>query len=143
MVERLVSRQGTFMVGRLWVGAIASWILGGALGSVAQAQDVCTYNPDLGPNPLGMRAFITLTETTAGTTVLFEQLPTLVGGAAEQPVTLTIYREMIFYGLGVQATREFLAAHADYYQELVGYPDPEGFGPVDAVLSCSAESPLP
>jgi hypothetical protein len=27
--------------------------------------------------------------------------------------------------------------NSDYYSELVGYADPEGFAPMDAVLTCS------
>jgi hypothetical protein len=31
--------------------------------------------------------------------------------------------------------RQLMLENSDYYSELVGYPDPEGFGPVNNVLT--------
>lgn len=97
----------------------------------------CAYDPDLGINPLGMRAYITLSEIDGTTTVTFDQFPSPVANDANQPVTISSTRELTFYDLDLEATRELLLSNPDYYNELVNYPDPEGFAPVNAVMSCS------
>lgn len=105
--------------------------------TAAVPDRLCAYDPDLGPNPLGMRAYITLSEADGNTTVTFDQFPSPVGNDANQPVTLASTRELTFYDLDLDATRELLLSNPDYYTELVNYPDPDGFGPVNAVMSCS------
>lgn len=97
----------------------------------------CAYDPDLGINPLGMRAYITLSETDGTTTVTFDQFPSPVANDDNQPVTISSTRELTFYDLDLESTRELLLSNPDYYTELVNYPDPEGFAPVNAVMSCS------
>lgn len=93
----------------------------------------CKYDSTLGkPNPLGMRAYITLTEADGNTTVIFEQFPSPVGNR----ITIANRREMVFYGRAVNETRQLLLQNSKYYSELVGYNDPEGFAPVNAVLTC-------
>ena len=97
----------------------------------------CQFDPTLGlPNPLGMRAYITLTEAAGDTTLEFEQLPSLVGGG-EVPATLAVKRVMTVYGLGLTATRQLLLDHPQYYSELLGYDNAEGFGPINDLLTCT------
>jgi hypothetical protein len=133
----IMTRQ--LVTGRQWLmgGVIAALLTLSGLPRPVLAGQTCTYDPKLGHNPLGMRTFITLSTTEDGTTVLFEQLPFPVGAEANPPVTVALYRELIFYGVGIAETRRLLLTNPEYYNVLVDYPDPEGFGPVNAVLSCS------
>ncbi|MGB7313901.1 MAG: hypothetical protein WA939_13290 [Nodosilinea sp.] len=103
----------------------------------AEPTQTCQFNPDLGlPNPLGMRAFVTITEEDGNTAFLFEQFPSNAGDG-EVPVTIASNRILTFYETGLDEARQLMLQNPSYYSELVGYSDPEGFGPVNAVLSCS------
>ncbi|HEY9599167.1 MAG TPA: hypothetical protein V6D33_15985 [Cyanophyceae cyanobacterium] len=95
----------------------------------------CEYNPDLGiPNPLGMRAFISLQQEDGNTTVTYEQLPSPVGGG--EKVTISTKRELTFYETTIDTARVKLLQNKNYYSELVGYEDKEGFEPINKVLTC-------
>lgn len=97
----------------------------------------CQFDPTLGvPNPLGMRASITITEAAGDTTLEFEQFPSLVGNG-EVPATLAVKRVMTVYGLGLTATRQLLLDQPQYYYELLGYENAEGFGPINDLLTCA------
>ncbi len=117
------------------VMAMTAWLASSA--NPALAGQVCTYDPELGPNPLGMRTYITLIEVEEGTDVLFEQLPSPVGADANPPVTVALQRSLTFYDTDIEETRRLLLTNPEYYNVLVDYPDPEGFAPINAVLSCS------
>jgi hypothetical protein len=104
--------------------------------TLAEPSQTCAYNPNSGaPNPLGMRAYITITEEKGDTTFLFEQFPSPVTGGAEQ-VTIASSRALTFYGIKVDRARRLMLQNPTYYAELVGYDDPQGFAPVNAVLAC-------
>jgi hypothetical protein len=106
-------------------------------GLRADTSRRCQFDPTLGvPNPLGMRAYITLTETGGDTIVEFEQFLSLVG-RGEVPATLAVKRVMTFYGWGLTATRQLLLDQPQYYYELLGYENAEGFGPINDLLTCS------
>ncbi|MEA5465440.1 hypothetical protein [Leptothoe sp. PORK10 BA2] len=114
-----------------------------AVNRPVQAQSsppiVCNYDPNTGtPNPLGMRAFITLTETEGTTEVLYEQFGSVVPGPAE--AVLTTERALTFPNQSIDAVRQLLLNSPDYYQALVGFTDPDGFAAVDATLICQAEA---
>lgn len=87
------------------------------------------------PNPLGMRAYVTIAEDKGDTTVLFEQFPSPVG-ERQVPVTIASSRKLTFYGMKIDRVRALMLQDARYYTELMGYEDPEGFAPVNAVLVC-------
>ncbi len=94
---------------------------------------VCQYNPESGkPNPLGMRAYITLTEDEGSTIVTYEQFPSTV----DENITLTTKRELTFHDTPLDTARVILLQNKNYYSELVGYDDPDGFAPVNEVLTC-------
>jgi hypothetical protein len=100
---------------------------------------VCSYDPSTGvPNPLGMRTFITLTETAGTTEVFYEQLGSFVPGPVE--AVLTLERTLIFPNRSIDQVRQLLITNNTYYQELVGFDDPEGFSPVNSSLICRAET---
>ncbi|NJR64755.1 MAG: hypothetical protein HC772_04575 [Leptolyngbyaceae cyanobacterium CRU_2_3] len=110
-------------------------IIAGEQNTLAEPNKICAYNPDSGiPNPLGMRAYITITEDKGDTTFLFEQFPSPVGGEAQ--ATIASSRELIFYGVSLEGARTLMLQNPAYYSELVGYDSPEGFEPVNAVLAC-------
>ncbi|MFP4121898.1 hypothetical protein [Coleofasciculus sp.] len=97
---------------------------------------VCQYNPESGkPNPLGMRAYITITEDEGSTIVTYEQFPSTV----DENITLTTKRELTFHDTPLDTARVILLQNKNYYSELVGYDDPEGFAPVNEVLTCESK----
>ncbi|MEO0352263.1 MAG: hypothetical protein AAF282_19665 [Cyanobacteria bacterium P01_A01_bin.15] len=115
----------------------------GALNHSLQAQPsptiVCSYDPSTGiPNPLGMRTFITLTETNGTTEVVYQQLGTFVPGPVE--AIFTSERALIFPNRSVDMARQLLLSDASYYQELVGFDESDGFAPIDDTLICRAEA---
>ncbi len=120
-----------WMIGSL---SVLAW---GMLGSIAVAEPthICQYDPDLGvPNPLGMRAYITVTEEDGNTTFLFEQFPSNLG--LDIPATIASIRQLTMYGVDVEQARQIMLQKPAYYSELVGYSDPEGFTQVNQVLTC-------
>ena len=46
-------------------------------------------------------------------------------------------RVLTFYETELDEARQLMLQNPDFYSELVGYPDPEAFGPVNAVVTCS------
>ncbi|MFP4101239.1 hypothetical protein [Coleofasciculus sp.] len=101
--------------------------------AASSSSRVCQYNPESGkPNPLGMRAYITLTEDEGSTIVTYEQFPSTV----DENITLTTKRELTFHDTPLDTARVILLQNKNYYSELVGYDDPEGFAPVNQVLIC-------
>ncbi|MEM8806737.1 MAG: hypothetical protein AAGF01_11975 [Cyanobacteria bacterium P01_G01_bin.38] len=107
---------------------------------MAQAEDpipsvTCAYDPDSGlANPLGMRSYIRLQEVSGNTNVIFDQFPSNVAGP--RAATIAFQRVLTFYDLGVSDARQLLLSNPTYYNELVGYDAPDGFGPVNNVLAC-------
>ncbi len=109
--------------------------------AVAQSSPpiVCSYDPSTGTaNPLGMRTFITLTETEGSTEVVYEQFGAMVPGPAE--AVLTTERSLLFPRRSIDAVRQLLLNSPNYYRALVGVSDPDGFAAVNATLICRAEA---
>lgn len=107
--------------------------------SVAKAEPTrtCQFDPDLGePDPLGMRSYISITEKDGNTTFLFEQFPSPIGDDPV-PVTIASNRMLTFYETDIHEARQLMLNNPDYYSELVGYPDPEGFGSMNELLTCT------
>jgi len=101
--------------------------------AASSSSRVCQYNPESGkPNPLGMRAYITITEDEGSTIVTYEQFPSTV----DENITLTTKRELTFHDTPLDTARVILLQNKNYYSELVGYDDPDGFAPVNQVLTC-------
>lgn len=124
---------------KFWGGGVMALAVLLTLGSIAKAEptQTCQFDPNLGvPNPLGMRAYITITEDKGDTTFLFEQFPANIGDGLV-PVTIASNRMLTFYGTELGEARQLVLQHPDFYTELVGYADPDGFAPVNAVLTCS------
>jgi hypothetical protein len=109
----------------------------------------CAFDPSLGkPNPLGMRSFISITEAGGNTTFVYEQFPSPVSvtGGSGAPVTIAQRRTMIFYNTPVAAARQQMLSVPTYYTTLLGSAAPDGFAPVNAVLTCrtnTANNPNP
>lgn len=101
----------------------------------AAAATACAYDPQSGrPNPLGMRAAVTLEEQGGNTSVIYEQFPEQLPGSA--PATLSTKRELVFYETPIEQARALLLDDPGYYRTLTDDDDPAGFAPVDATLLC-------
>ncbi|NEQ51911.1 MAG: hypothetical protein F6K11_17520 [Leptolyngbya sp. SIO3F4] len=128
-----------FSVALVAVAVIGQRVVNQPVQAQSSPPIVCSYDPSTGvPNPLGMRTFITLMETEGTTEVTYEQLGTPVPGPVQ--AALTTERSLIFPNRSIDAVRQLLRNNSSYYQELVGFNDPDGFALVDATLICRAEA---
>jgi hypothetical protein len=137
-----------------------SWVSTGAIAtltsltalSIASAQipnrsqptTNCAFDPNSGKeNPLGMRAFVTIRESEGNTTFIYEQLPAPVGITGSR-VTIAQRRELTFFYTALADARQQMLETPAYYTTLLGSEaPPEGFAPVNAVLTCTGGSPSP
>ncbi|MGI9418466.1 MAG: hypothetical protein ACR2RA_11570 [Geminicoccaceae bacterium] len=95
----------------------------------------CAYDPQSGvPNPLGMRAFVTVEERDGNTTFVYERFPETLEGVA--PATLAMKRELVFHQTPIDQARALMREQPSYYQQLTDDDDPAGFAPIDATLVC-------
>ena len=117
-------------------------VLALAPSAKAEPTRTCHFDPDLGvPNPLGMRAYITITEEDSNTTFVFDQFPSNIGNG-QVPATIASRRFLTFYETGLEEARQLMLQNPDFYSELVGYPDPEGFAPVNMTRKDSGAGDL-
>ncbi|MBF2036545.1 MAG: hypothetical protein IGR92_13980 [Leptolyngbyaceae cyanobacterium T60_A2020_046] len=130
-----------FRMAQVGLGGVLLTTLGSA-GAIAESTRYCGYDPDLGNNPLGMRAYITITEADGTTTFTYEQLGSIVPNP-DAPIALTVTRTLTFYDTPLDIARQRLRNSSALYDTLVGYDAPEGYGPVDAVLSCTTQDAQP
>ena len=79
-----------------------------------------------------MRAYITAKTEKGNTVFVYEQFPSIVA----EKITISNRRELVFYGINIKKARQILLQNPQYYSELIGYEDSEGFAPVNAVLTC-------
>jgi len=87
---------------------------------------------------LGMRTYITAEEKEGNSIFTYEHFPAhLTSTETLQAVTLAISRTLTFYNLNMSDARVVLRDNLDYYSELVGYPDQEGFARLDDVFKCT------
>ncbi len=126
------------------LGLGIAWIVSQGLDpTIVQAapEQVCAFDPASGaPNPLGMRAYLTITAEEGTITFLYENFPSPVGDGSV-PITLSYERSLTFYETTLDQARQILADSPRLYSELVGYEDPEGFGPLNSLLTCQAPEP--
>jgi hypothetical protein len=102
----------------------------------AMTGQTCRYNPKSNkPNPLGMRAFVSLTEQNGDTTVTYEQFPSNVGGTV--PATIASKRMLFFPKMAIAQVRQLLLKDPQYYNELLASQG-NSFAEMNAVLSCDA-----
>ncbi|MEZ5932675.1 MAG: hypothetical protein R3F54_12090 [Alphaproteobacteria bacterium] len=103
--------------------------------TAARAASACAYDPQADrPNPLGMRAAITLEERDGNTSVVYEQFPENLPG--EVPATLATRRELVFYETPIERARSLMRDDPSYYREMTGDDDPAGFAAVDDTFLC-------
>lgn len=118
-------------------GFAAIFLLSLSIDAKAEPLQTCQFDPDLGvPNPLGMRSYLTISEEDGNTTFVFEQFPSNIGNG-QVPATIASQRFLTFYETDLASARQLMLQNSEFYSELVGYPDPEGFAPVNATLTCS------
>ncbi len=105
---------------------------------------VCAYNPEGGvPNPLGMRATITLTETDGNSVFVYSQFPAPFSPQRERQdplATIAYQRTLMLLSTPAAAARQRLIDQPAYYAELLGTSveslQSDGFGKVNDTLIC-------
>jgi len=120
------------------------WLQGAVVTSVLTEESIkCAFDPDNGkPNPLGNRAFITVSQLGDDTHFRYEQFASVVllEGDTEiqskQAVTVESQRTLIFHNTGIEMARELVRIHNEYYYELIGFIDTAGFSSYDEAMSC-------
>jgi hypothetical protein len=119
--------------------------LGTSIPAQAAPTAACGFDPNLGkPNPLGMRAFVTLEEQDGNTTVKYVQLPSNLGITPGVAATIAQRRDLVLYKTNMAAARKLLVENPKYFNELIGFTSPQGFKPINEVLTCkTAQAPVP
>lgn len=109
---------------------------------------VCAYDPGSGiPNPLGMRAFITVSEVEGNSVFRFEQFPSFVGGTGDapaRPADVASERALTLYETPLSEARQILIDEPSYYAALLGVESEQlasdGFSAVNETLVCQEVS---
>jgi hypothetical protein len=102
----------------------------------AMTGQICRYNSEGNkPNPLGMRAVVSLTQQGGDTTVTYSQFPSNVGGTI--PATIASERMLFFPKMAIAQVRELLLKDPRYYNELLASQG-NSFAEMNAVLRCDA-----
>ena len=110
---------------------------------------VCTYDPSSGvPNPLGMRAFVTVSEVEGNSVVRYEQFPSPVNATedAGRAADVASERTLTLYDTPIVEARQLLIDFPTYYAELVGLEsaesvgDENGFESINDTLTCQSVS---
>jgi hypothetical protein len=109
-----------------------------AQAETAGLSATCAYDPNTGkPNPLGMRAYVTVLEVNGDSTFTFEQFPSNVSNPDGLALTIAQQRKLTFYGTSIQKARELMLKNSKYYEELLGYkPEPNGYKAIDELFVC-------
>ncbi len=85
---------------------------------------VCAYNPNGGvPNPLGIRAFITISEIEGNSVFMYEQFPSPVAvanPAEREPATIANQRTLTLFNTPIAEARQRVINDPTYYAELLG-----------------------
>lgn len=110
---------------------------------------VCAYDPGSGlPNPLGMRAFITVSEVEGNSVFRFEQFPSFVSSPGDFPTRqadVASERTLTLYKTPLDEARQILTDAPNYYAALLGVETEQlaagdGFSAVNETLICQEVS---
>ncbi|MEM9092105.1 MAG: hypothetical protein AAGC93_25640 [Cyanobacteria bacterium P01_F01_bin.53] len=109
---------------------------------------VCTFDPNGGvANPLGMRAFVTVSEVEGNSVFLYEQFPSFVTaeGDTGRQADVASTRTLTLYNTPINEARQLVVDNAEYYGALMDIsPDEvtaeDGFGPINDTLVCQEVS---
>ena len=109
---------------------------------------VCAYDPSSGQlNPLGMRAFITVSEVEGNSIFRFEQFPDFVSGTSDtlgRPAEIASERTLTLYETPLAEARQLLIDEPTYYAALLGVESEQltgdGFSEVNETLACQEVS---
>ena len=108
------------LIARACLGLSIPAILTLATTAKGEVTRTCEFDPDLGvPNPLGMRAYITITEEDGNTIFVFDQFPSNIGDG-QVPATIAASRLLTFYDTDLDTARQLMLDNPRYYTELVG-----------------------
>jgi hypothetical protein len=113
-----------------------------------QFTATCAYDPTFNrPNPLGMRAFIRISEVDGDSVFIYEQLPSLVTSSRPTPpADVASERILTLYDTPIAEARQLLIDDPAYYAALLGVDNSEalvgenGFKPVNDTLTCQEAS---
>ncbi len=89
----------------------------------------CAYDPDLGPNPLGMRAFVTIEAADGDVTFTYEQFPNADGRGAR--INTRTYEDT-----SLDQARARMRDNAGEFLALTGIEDAGLYAEIDRVLRC-------
>lgn len=110
---------------------------------------VCAYDPNGGAqNPLGMRAFITVSEVEGNSVFLYEQFPSFVTAPndAQRRSDVASERTLTLYDTSIAEARQLVVDNPDYYAALLGLvsaddiAEGQGFDAVNTTLACQEVS---
>lgn len=121
-------------ISAFFAGAVA---LALSFPAQASANTQCQIQPRAGqPSPLAMRALFTLESAKDGAvTATYTNLPSPVN-ADQPPVTIEQSRKLVFYRTTIPAVRQRLLKNPSMFNELLGFEQPDGFKPFNALLVC-------
>jgi hypothetical protein len=125
------------------IALLAATITTIGLPSIAKAESTgltvtCAYDPNTGkPNPLGMRAYVTILEVNGDSIFTFEQFPSNVANKDNTAATIEQQRKLTFYSVPIQKARELMLKNSSYYEELLGYkPEANAYKALDDLFVC-------
>lgn len=109
---------------------------------------VCTFDPNgTASNPLGMRAFVTVSEVEGNSVFLYEQFPSFVTaeGDPDRRADVSSTRTITLYDTPITEARQLVVNNAEYYGALMDISPDEvtaenGFGPINETLACQEVS---
>lgn len=105
-------------------------------------QTICRYNPESGfPNALGMRTYITVTESAGDTTFTLDRFPAFVTNPADidRRADVSEMRSLTLYDTPIAEARQLMIDQPFYYANLLEAEAAElvqGFEAVDQTLGC-------
>ncbi len=122
--------------------ALLSTLSAVCLSAIAPAQASaptsrsCAYDPASGkPNPLGDKAFISISEIEGNTIFTYQEVPSQMS-RGPAPATVAQKRELTLEKTALDQARQLFLSNPAYYNELLGYNSETGFAPVNASLTC-------
>jgi len=97
----------------------------------------CHHDPAKGPNPLGMRSSVTLSEDTEAVTVRYEHLPSPVHTESSLDVAVESAATLLLWGDGgIPGVRALLKDSSNGLAEALLGDAVESFSEIDATLVC-------
>ncbi len=107
--------------------------------SLAAPSATCTFDRSKGDTSIGMRNGFVLKQDGNNTLVVYDSLPSTIGGRVTG-VTISSSRTLTFFNTPIAAARAKLLANPALYDELLGFKAEKGFKSVNDNLVCTSSS---